>query len=96
MLLEICELIVKLRVFCTLADAETALYNELWQACAGPLVAVPRQGERVFYFPQGHIEQVNHLPLCVCACSRARVWSPEHGSFSDDEPQVVLVYDQLN
>ncbi|XP_056170339.1 auxin response factor 2 isoform X1 [Syzygium oleosum] len=40
------------------ADAETALYNELWQACAGPLVAVPRQGERVFYFPQGHIEQV--------------------------------------
>ncbi|XP_039161481.1 auxin response factor 2A isoform X2 [Eucalyptus grandis] len=40
------------------ADAEMALYNELWQACAGPLVAVPRQGERVFYFPQGHIEQV--------------------------------------
>ncbi|XP_048137679.1 auxin response factor 2A [Rhodamnia argentea] len=40
------------------ADVETALYNELWQACAGPLVAVPRQGERVFYFPQGHIEQV--------------------------------------
>ncbi|XP_020581944.1 auxin response factor 18-like isoform X2 [Phalaenopsis equestris] len=35
-----------------------ALYNELWHACAGPLVTVPRFGERVFYFPQGHIEQV--------------------------------------
>uniref|UniRef100_A0A2N9FC85 Auxin response factor n=1 Tax=Fagus sylvatica TaxID=28930 RepID=A0A2N9FC85_FAGSY len=39
-------------------DAETALYRELWHACAGPLVTVPRENERVFYFPQGHIEQV--------------------------------------
>ncbi|KAJ8752611.1 hypothetical protein K2173_005500 [Erythroxylum novogranatense] len=39
-------------------DADAALYRELWHACAGPLVTVPRQGERVFYFPQGHIEQV--------------------------------------
>ncbi|XP_039011777.1 auxin response factor 2-like [Hibiscus syriacus] len=39
-------------------DPETALYTELWHACAGPLVTVPREGERVFYFPQGHIEQV--------------------------------------
>ncbi|TYI72352.1 hypothetical protein E1A91_D07G055800v1 [Gossypium mustelinum] len=39
-------------------DPETALYNELWHACAGPLVTVPREQDRVFYFPQGHIEQV--------------------------------------
>ncbi|XP_042501866.1 auxin response factor 2A-like [Macadamia integrifolia] len=39
-------------------DSEDALYTELWHACAGPLVTVPREGERVFYFPQGHIEQV--------------------------------------
>ncbi|KAL2462326.1 Auxin response factor 2 [Abeliophyllum distichum] len=39
-------------------DAETALYTELWKACAGPLVTVPRENELVFYFPQGHIEQV--------------------------------------
>lgn len=39
---------------------EEALYNELWRACAGPLVTVPRVGERVFYFPQGHIEQVRN------------------------------------
>ncbi|CAH8383734.1 unnamed protein product [Eruca vesicaria subsp. sativa] len=34
------------------------LYMELWTACAGPLVEVPRYGERVFYFPQGHMEQL--------------------------------------
>ncbi|KAL7167760.1 hypothetical protein ACSBR2_038256 [Camellia fascicularis] len=34
------------------------LYTELWKACAGPLVDVPRSGERVFYFPQGHMEQL--------------------------------------
>ncbi|KAE8697326.1 Auxin response factor 23 [Hibiscus syriacus] len=39
-------------------DPETALYKELWNACAGPLVTVSREGDRVFYFPQGHIEQV--------------------------------------
>ncbi|KAJ6358617.1 hypothetical protein OIU76_000351 [Salix suchowensis] len=39
-------------------DAETTLYKELWHACAGPLVTVPREGDHVFYFPQGHLEQV--------------------------------------
>ncbi|KAJ0051467.1 hypothetical protein Pint_00602 [Pistacia integerrima] len=34
------------------------LYKELWKACAGPVVEVPRPGERVFYFPQGHVEQL--------------------------------------
>ncbi|KAL0422203.1 UNVERIFIED_CONTAM: Auxin response factor 1 [Sesamum latifolium] len=35
-----------------------ALYKKLWHACAGPLVTVPREGERVYYFPQGHMEQL--------------------------------------
>ena len=39
------------------------LYAELWKACAGPLVDVPRRGERVFYFPQGHVEQVSVIFL---------------------------------
>ncbi|XP_008811924.2 auxin response factor 2A-like [Phoenix dactylifera] len=39
-------------------ESEDALYTELWHACAGPLVTVPRVGEKVFYFPQGHMEQV--------------------------------------
>ncbi|XP_015888765.2 auxin response factor 18 [Ziziphus jujuba] len=47
----------------TTSNAETGfkgddLYVELWKACAGPLVEVPRPGERVFYFPQGHMEQL--------------------------------------
>ncbi|XP_010547792.1 PREDICTED: auxin response factor 2-like [Tarenaya hassleriana] len=39
-------------------DPEAALFKELWHACAGPLVTVPKKDDRVFYFPQGHIEQV--------------------------------------
>ncbi|XP_062202126.1 auxin response factor 24-like isoform X2 [Phragmites australis] len=35
-----------------------ALFVELWKACAGPLSCVPPLGEKVYYFPQGHIEQV--------------------------------------
>ncbi|CAA0827197.1 Auxin response factor 11 [Striga hermonthica] len=34
------------------------LYTELWKACAGPLVDVPCKRERVYYFPQGHMEQL--------------------------------------
>ncbi|KAI3867340.1 hypothetical protein MKW98_001774 [Papaver atlanticum] len=34
------------------------LYSELWRACAGPLVDVPKIGGRVYYFPQGHMEQL--------------------------------------
>ncbi|GMI71669.1 auxin response factor 9 [Hibiscus trionum] len=34
------------------------LYTELWKLCAGPLVEVPRADERVYYFPQGHMEQL--------------------------------------
>lgn len=34
------------------------LFAELWRACAGPLVELPHTGERVFYFLQGHLEQL--------------------------------------
>lgn len=37
------------------------VYKELWKACAGPLVDIPTDGERVFYFPQGHMEQVTRI-----------------------------------
>jgi hypothetical protein len=37
----------------------------LWRACAGPLVEVPQRDERVFYFLQGHLEQVLALPLAA-------------------------------
>ncbi|XP_068657892.1 auxin response factor 3-like [Aristolochia californica] len=31
---------------------------ELWQACAGPLISLPRKGSFVVYLPQGHLEQM--------------------------------------
>nr|KYP37530.1 Auxin response factor 9 [Cajanus cajan] len=40
------------------AGEEDELYEQQWKACAGPHVEVPRAGQRVFYFPQGHMEQV--------------------------------------
>nr|QCI44194.1 ARF11 [Lilium hybrid cultivar] len=39
-------------------SSESGLYEELWRVCAGPLVEVPRVDERVYYFPQGHMEQL--------------------------------------
>ncbi|GFP80454.1 auxin response factor 1 [Phtheirospermum japonicum] len=51
------ELSPKAAYWCKGASNE-ALYKELWHACAGPLVTVPREGERVYYFPQGHMEQL--------------------------------------
>ncbi|GMP24926.1 hypothetical protein CsSME_00002022 [Camellia sinensis var. sinensis] len=50
-----------LEIFQSPMDPETALYTEPWHACAGPLVTVPREGERMLYFPQGHIEQAMNL-----------------------------------
>ncbi|KAJ7966848.1 Auxin response factor [Quillaja saponaria] len=35
-----------------------AINSELWHACAGPLVYLPQVGSLVYYFPQGHSEQV--------------------------------------
>ncbi|XP_022738380.1 auxin response factor 9-like isoform X2 [Durio zibethinus] len=37
------------------------LNMELWKLCAGPLVDVPRAEDRVYYFPQGHMEQLEAL-----------------------------------
>ncbi|KAK4802918.1 hypothetical protein SAY86_001121 [Trapa natans] len=41
-----------------LGSGDDDLYSVLWKVCAGPLVDVPRNTERVFYFPQGHMEQL--------------------------------------
>ncbi|KNA10174.1 hypothetical protein SOVF_146820 [Spinacia oleracea] len=40
------------------SGARKPLHSELWHACAGPLVSLPQVGSLVYYFPQGHIEQV--------------------------------------
>ncbi|EOY14976.1 Transcriptional factor B3 family protein / auxin-responsive factor AUX/IAA-related [Theobroma cacao] len=40
------------------SGARKAIHSELWHACAGPLVSLPQVGSLVYYFPQGHSEQV--------------------------------------
>lgn len=50
-------IIFMLVMFCLVGSVDDGLYKQLWHACAGPLVNVPRQGQRVYYFPQGHMEQ---------------------------------------
>nr|XP_018682443.1 PREDICTED: auxin response factor 7-like [Musa acuminata subsp. malaccensis]XP_018682444.1 PREDICTED: auxin response factor 7-like [Musa acuminata subsp. malaccensis]XP_018682445.1 PREDICTED: auxin response factor 7-like [Musa acuminata subsp. malaccensis] len=44
--------------FLYLGSYGDVLYQELWKACAGSLVTLPREKERVYYFPQGHMEQL--------------------------------------
>ncbi|KAK4483401.1 hypothetical protein RD792_010587 [Penstemon davidsonii] len=41
---------------------EKNLDSELWHACAGGMVQMPRVNSKVFYFPQGHAE---HTLTCV-------------------------------
>lgn len=36
---------------------------ELWHACAGPMISLPKKGSVVVYFPQGHLEHVHDFPL---------------------------------
>ncbi|GAB2269664.1 ADP-ribosylation factor [Dionaea muscipula] len=40
------------------SGARKPINSELWHACAGPLVSLPHVGSLVYYFPQGHSEQV--------------------------------------
>lgn len=38
-------------------SSSNSIYMELWHACAGPLTSLPKKGNVVVYFPQGHLEQ---------------------------------------
>lgn len=40
------------------SPCSVSIYMELWHACAGPLTTLPKKGNLVVYFPQGHLEQV--------------------------------------
>lgn len=37
--------------------APSKIFKELWYACAGPVTNLPKKGNVVVYFPQGHLEQ---------------------------------------
>ncbi|KAK3207069.1 hypothetical protein Dsin_021115 [Dipteronia sinensis] len=40
---------------------------ELWHACAGPLISLPKRGSVVVYFPQGHLEHVSDFSAASSA-----------------------------
>ncbi|RDX96947.1 Auxin response factor 4, partial [Mucuna pruriens] len=42
---------------CSSSARVSSSYLELWHACAGPLTSLPKKGNVVVYFPQGHLEQ---------------------------------------
>ncbi|XP_057781771.1 auxin response factor 4-like isoform X2 [Salvia miltiorrhiza] len=42
---------------CSESAPPPSIYVELWHACAGPLTSLPKKGNVVVYFPQGHMEQ---------------------------------------
>lgn len=44
------------------AIAPESVCMELWHACAGPLISLPKKGSTIVYLPQGHFEQHSQLP----------------------------------
>lgn len=42
--------------------AVASVCMELWHACAGPLISLPKKGSAVVYLPQGHLEHISEYP----------------------------------
>ncbi|XP_027919610.1 auxin response factor 3-like isoform X2 [Vigna unguiculata] len=52
----------------TTSSLPSSVCLELWHACAGPMISLPKKGTLVVYFPQGHLEQHLHdFPLPASA-----------------------------
>ncbi|XP_059437092.1 auxin response factor 3 isoform X1 [Corylus avellana] len=49
----------------TASASASSVCLELWHACAGPLISLPKKNSVVVYFPQGHMEQVPDFPLAA-------------------------------
>lgn len=47
--------------------AQGSVCLELWHACAGPLISLPKKGSIVVYVPQGHFEQAHDFPVSACS-----------------------------
>ncbi|KAK7319747.1 hypothetical protein RJT34_04472 [Clitoria ternatea] len=46
------------------SSSSSSVCLELWHACAGPMISLPKKGTLVVYFPQGHLEQhLQDFPL---------------------------------
>ncbi|PON46678.1 Auxin response factor [Parasponia andersonii] len=47
-------------------SSSSSVCLELWHACAGPLISLPKKGSVVVYLPQGHLEQLSDYPAALC------------------------------
>ncbi|KAJ4850757.1 hypothetical protein Tsubulata_035817 [Turnera subulata] len=47
------------------SSSSSSVCLELWHACAGPLISLPKRGSIVVYFPQGHLEQFPDFQLAA-------------------------------
>ncbi|GMI77644.1 hypothetical protein HRI_001433700 [Hibiscus trionum] len=80
-------------------DFGSSVCLELWHACAGPLISLPKRGSVVVYFPQGHLEQVSDFSGLVSAydlpphvfCRVVDVKLHAEGSTDEVYAQVSLV-----
>ncbi|KAK7300184.1 hypothetical protein RJT34_11021 [Clitoria ternatea] len=48
------------------APTSSSVCLELWHACAGPLISLPKKGSVVVYLPRRHFEQSQDFPLTSC------------------------------
>ncbi|CAN1810595.1 Auxin response factor 3 [Linum perenne] len=81
------------------SSSASSVCLELWHACAGPLISMPKKGSLVVYFPQGHLDQLppdsssssDHLPPAHLFCRVVDV--KLHAEAASDEvyAQVSLV-----
>ncbi|CAN1327261.1 Auxin response factor 3 [Linum perenne] len=81
------------------SSSASSVCLELWHACAGPLISLPKKGSLVVYFPQGHLDQLppdsssssDHLPPAHLFCRVVDV--KLHAEAASDEvyAQVSLV-----
>ncbi|KAL1335870.1 hypothetical protein HN51_030314 [Arachis hypogaea] len=44
-------------------SSSSSVCLELWHACAGPMISLPKKGSVVVYLPQGHFEQAQDFPV---------------------------------
>ncbi|MCL7040173.1 hypothetical protein MKW94_019765, partial [Papaver nudicaule] len=47
------------------ASASASVCLELWHACAGPHISLPKKNSLVVYLPQGHLEHISQIPPSV-------------------------------
>ncbi|KAG6509222.1 hypothetical protein ZIOFF_034613 [Zingiber officinale] len=75
--------------------------EELWHACAGPLVSLPAVGSRVVYFPQGHMEQVTAstneeiVPFSSFPCLASQLICHLHNVTMHADEETDEVYAQM-